>query len=154
MCLALNLVKPKDNRCFCFPKASCDPGGTIRPTTPVILVHSKQLASDLRCGEFATSCAWQSHIPPFAGREPLIVKIYIHKLPIHRMRAAGQHFCDLLLQFLIKAAPLSAQFVLSTADLCIPQKNYSSVFCIGMKHNATSPWEIQISQNHTVDGVN
>ena len=27
--------------------------------------------------------------PPFAGREPLIVKIYIHKLPIHRIHAAG-----------------------------------------------------------------
>ena len=28
-------------------------------------------------------------LPPFAGREPLIVKIYIHKLPIHRIHAAG-----------------------------------------------------------------
>ena len=27
--------------------------------------------------------------PPFAGRESLIVKIYIHKLPIHRIHAAG-----------------------------------------------------------------
>ena len=34
MLLALNLEKPKENQCFCFPRASGDPGGTIGPTTP------------------------------------------------------------------------------------------------------------------------
>ena len=78
MCLASNLEKPKENQCFCFPRASGDPGGTIGPTTPVILAPGvgnpgsvprrmfgcavaqqvAWLASDLRCGEFATSCAW------------------------------------------------------------------------------------------------
>ena len=34
MFLASNLEKPKENQCFCSPRASGDPGGTIGPTTP------------------------------------------------------------------------------------------------------------------------
>ena len=34
MFLASNLEKTKENQCFCFPRASGDPGGTIGPTTP------------------------------------------------------------------------------------------------------------------------
>ena len=34
MFLASNLETPKENKCFCFPRASGDPGGTIGPATP------------------------------------------------------------------------------------------------------------------------
>ena len=33
-------------------------------------------------------------LPSFAGKEPLIVKIYIHKLPIHRTHAADYYTCS------------------------------------------------------------
>ena len=33
--------------------------------------------------------------PPIAGREPLIVKIYIHKLPIHQRPKTNLTFCNL-----------------------------------------------------------
>ena len=70
MFLASNLEKLKENQCFWLRTLNgCVPPFASAPSLARLLP--------------------QSLPPPFAGREPLIVKIYIHKLPIHRTYAAG-----------------------------------------------------------------
>ena len=87
--LALTLKKPKESQCFWLRTLK-----NLRKINvfafPEHLVTLGASILDLKSSSFPRPLAPSvTSSPPFAGREPLIVKIYIQKLPIHRMHAAG-----------------------------------------------------------------
>mgnify|MGYP001172318794 CR=1 FL=1 len=65
MFLASNLEKPKENQCFCFPRASGDPGGTIGPTTPKKIYHKLPIHRPSGIYVKKSSLLWQACSYPY-----------------------------------------------------------------------------------------